>query len=96
MREEAQDLNDIANFKILITTGALIPLFLVIYKSRCSSICWGCIKRKVQGEEDSDEETIAPKASKNPDSPPQVQDRTTHQSPRPEPEVQVHQDNQNP
>ena len=31
---EAQDLNDIANFIILISTGALIPLFLVIYKSR--------------------------------------------------------------
>ena len=55
MSEEAQDLNDIANFIILITTGALIPLFLVIYKSRCSSICWGCIKRKVQGDDSDDE-----------------------------------------
>ncbi len=64
MSEEAQDLNDIANFIILITTGALIPLFLVIYKSRCSSICWGCIKRKVQGEDDSDEETIKLKEEK--------------------------------
>ncbi len=64
MSEEAQDLNDIANFVILITTGALIPLFLVIYKSRCSSICWGCIKRKVQGEDDSDEETIKLKEEK--------------------------------
>ncbi len=55
MSDEAQDLNDIANFIILISTGAVIPLFLVIYKSRCTSICWGCIKRKVQGD-DSDEE----------------------------------------
>ena len=61
---EAQDLNDIANFIILITTGALIPLFLVIYKSRCSSICWGCIKRKVVGEDDSDEETTKLKEEK--------------------------------
>lgn len=96
MSQEAQDLNDIANFIILITTGALIPLFLVIYKSRCSSICWGCIKRKVVGGEDSDEETT-PTASNPP--PPQVQDTThneTAPSPKPEVQVQVHQDNQNP
>ncbi len=64
MSDEAQDLNDIANFIILISTGALIPLFLVIYKSRCSSICWGCIKRKVVGEDDSDEETTKLKEEK--------------------------------
>jgi len=58
---EAQDLNDIANFVILITTGALIPFFLVIYKSRCSSICWGCIQRKVIGDsEDEDVSTQQP------------------------------------
>ena len=63
MSDEAQDLNDIANFIILISTGAVIPLFLVIYKSRCTSICWGCIKRKVQGD-DSDEETTKLKEEK--------------------------------
>lgn len=79
---EAQDLNDIANFIILITTGALIPLFLVIYKSRCSSICWGCIKRKVVGEDDSDEETTK---LKEPVKSPQHQGVT---SPRPSLEPQ--------
>lgn len=82
---EAQDLNDIANFIILITTGALIPLFLVIYKSRCSSICWGCIKRKVVGQDDSDEETTKLKELPAQSQPQHLQSVT---SPRPSLESQ--------
>lgn len=84
---EAQDLNDIANFIILISTGALIPLFLVIYKSRCKSICWGCIERKVIGD-DSDEEQ--PRPPPLPTPPAQAPDPETASQGR------ASQDNQNP
>ena len=40
-----ESLMDIGNFMILIVSGAMIPILLVLYKSRCSSICFGCIKR---------------------------------------------------
>ena len=47
---------DIGNFIILLVSGAIIPLLLVIYKSRCKSICWGCIVRDVlDGDEDDKE-----------------------------------------
>ena len=51
-----ESLMDIGNFIILLVTGALIPLLLVVYKSRCSSICWGCIKREVMNDTDDDDE----------------------------------------
>lgn len=44
---ESSDLFSIGNFLVLVVSGAVIPLLLVLYKSRCSSICWGCIKRDV-------------------------------------------------
>jgi len=44
---ENSDLFSIGNFLVLVVSGALIPLLLVLYKSRCKSICWGCIKRDV-------------------------------------------------
>ncbi len=44
---ENSDLFSIGNFLVLVVSGALIPLLLVLYKSRCQSICWGCIKRDV-------------------------------------------------
>ena len=53
-----EDLNTIGQFIILITSGAIIPLLLVIYKSRCKSICFGCITRDViNGDEDVNENT---------------------------------------
>tara|TARA_R100000654_G_scaffold10274_2_gene22985 strand:+ start:4916 stop:5176 length:261 start_codon:yes stop_codon:yes gene_type:complete len=44
---ENSDLFSIGNFLVLVVSGAIIPLLLVLYKSRCQSICWGCIKRDV-------------------------------------------------
>jgi len=44
---EGGELFSIGNFLVLVVSGALIPLLLVLYKSRCESICWGCIKRDV-------------------------------------------------
>jgi len=44
---ESSDLFSIGNFLVLVVSGAIIPLLLVLYKSRCQSICWGCIKRDV-------------------------------------------------
>ena len=44
---ESSDLFSVGNFLVLVVSGAVIPLLLVLYKSRCSSICWGCIKRDV-------------------------------------------------
>jgi len=44
---ENSDLFSIGNFLVLVVSGALIPLLLVLYKSRCKSICWGCIQRDV-------------------------------------------------
>ena len=46
---------DIGNFIILLVSGAIIPLLLVIYKSRCKSICWGCIERDVLDADDDEE-----------------------------------------
>jgi hypothetical protein len=42
-----ESLLDVGNFIILLVSGAIIPLLLVLYKSRCRSICWGCIIRDV-------------------------------------------------
>jgi len=44
---ETSSLFNMGNFLVLVVSGAVIPLLLVLYKSRCSSICWGCIKRDV-------------------------------------------------
>ena len=44
---ENSTLFNIGNFLVLVVSGALIPLLLVLYKSRCKSICWGCIQRDV-------------------------------------------------
>jgi len=53
---ENSDLQNMGNFLILITSGSIIPLLLVIYKSRCKSICWGCIKRDVLNPDDTDDD----------------------------------------
>lgn len=44
---EGDKLFSIGNFLVLVVSGAIIPLLLVLYKSRCKSICWGCITRDV-------------------------------------------------
>jgi|TARA_R110000803_G_scaffold37871_1_gene81745 hypothetical protein len=39
-------LSDIGNLVVVIS-GALGSLLLIVFKSKCTSICFGCIKRKV-------------------------------------------------
>ena len=50
------ELNDIGQFIILIISGGIIPLLLVLYKSRCKRICFGCIERDVLNAEDDKKE----------------------------------------
>jgi len=50
-----EDLSTIGQFIILIISGAIIPLLLVLYKSRCRRICFGCIVRDVIDADDDDE-----------------------------------------
>ena len=47
-----ESLLNIGNFIILLVSGAIIPLLLVLYKSRCKRICWGCITRDVFADPD--------------------------------------------
>ena len=47
-----ESLLNIGNFVILLVSGAIIPLLLVLYKSRCKRICWGCITRDVIDADD--------------------------------------------
>ena len=42
----AYPLSDIGNLVVVIS-GALGSLLLIVFKSKCSSICFGCIKRSV-------------------------------------------------
>ncbi len=50
---------DIGNFVILLVSGAIIPLLLVLYKSRCKRICWGCIVRDVLDADDEKKPSLA-------------------------------------
>ena len=60
---EKAELQDVGNFMILIVSGAIIPLLLVLYKSRCSSLCFGCIKREVLNVSDDEKEVKEEKKS---------------------------------
>jgi len=40
------DLNSIGNL-VVVCSGALGSLLLIVFRSRCSSILWGCCKRDV-------------------------------------------------
>jgi len=58
----SEDLSNVGQFIILITSGAIIPFLLVLYKSRCKSICFGCITRDVMDTDDENEKKeIKPK-----------------------------------
>ena len=50
-----EDLASIGQFIILITSGAIIPVLLVLYKSRCRRICFGCIERDVINDDEKKE-----------------------------------------
>ena len=52
----AYELAQIGNL-IVVISGALGSLLLIVFRSRCSSIMWGCIKRDVKN--DTDEEDVS-------------------------------------
>eukprot|EP01050_Picozoa_sp_SAG11_P014664 SAG11_NODE_1830_length_4192_cov_7.908403_3_plen_59_part_00 len=43
----AIELIDVGNFIVMISTGAIVPTLLVVYKSRCKRCCFGCIEHDV-------------------------------------------------
>ena len=55
-----EDLATIGQFIILVISGAIIPLLLVLYKSRCKRICFGCIERDVLNDDDDDKVITPP------------------------------------
>jgi len=58
----SENLDSWGQFIILLTSGAIVPLLLVLYKSRCKSICFGCIVRDVMDADDGKEKKeIKPK-----------------------------------
>ena len=58
----SENLDSWGQFIILLTSGAIVPLLLVLYKSRCKSICFGCIVRDVMDANDEKEKKeIKPK-----------------------------------
>ena len=77
-----EDLSTIGQFIILITSGAIVPLLLVLYKSRCKRICFGCIERDII---DDEKKSIAgPEPQPEPQPQPQPQPQ-----PEPQPEPQA-------
>ena len=50
------ELSKIGNL-VVVVAGALGSLLLIVFKSRCSSICFGCIKRDVINSDNEDEPT---------------------------------------
>jgi hypothetical protein len=50
------ELSEIGNL-VVVVAGALGYLLLIVFKSRCSSICFGCIKRDVINSDSEDEPT---------------------------------------
>mgnify|MGYP003652379975 CR=1 FL=1 len=51
------ELSEIGNLVVVIS-GAIGSLLLIVFKSRCKSICFGCITRDVLNE--SDDENVVP------------------------------------
>tara|TARA_R110000765_G_scaffold379489_1_gene470512 strand:- start:497 stop:688 length:192 start_codon:yes stop_codon:yes gene_type:complete len=50
----AYELSEIGNLVVVIS-GALGSLLLIVFKSRCSSILWGCVKREVPATTDDED-----------------------------------------
>jgi hypothetical protein len=57
----AYELAEIGNL-IVVISGALGSLLLIVFKSRCKSIFWGCITRDVK---DDDEEKPLQRTDEN-------------------------------
>ena len=53
----AYELAEIGNL-IVVISGALGSLLLIVFKSRCRSILWGCIKRDVIDDDDDEEKPL--------------------------------------
>jgi hypothetical protein len=51
----------------LVTTAAtvLISLSAIIYKSKCSELCYGCCKRDIEAEERVDEMALQLRGTNN-------------------------------
>ena len=47
----AYELSEIGNL-IVVISGALGSLLLIVFKSRCRNILWGCIKRDVINDDE--------------------------------------------
>jgi hypothetical protein len=56
------ELSEIGNLVVVIA-GALGSLLLIVFKSRCKSICFGCIVRDVINSDNEDEPTVPPTSS---------------------------------
>ena len=56
------ELSEIGNLVVVIA-GALGSLLLIVFKSRCKSICFGCIVRDVINSDNEDEATVPPTSS---------------------------------
>ena len=57
----AYELSEIGNLVVVIS-GALGSLLLIVFKSKCSSIMWGCIKRQVPTPDADDSDDDNPNA----------------------------------
>jgi|TARA_R110000744_G_scaffold43845_3_gene98018 hypothetical protein len=60
-----ESLADVGNL-IVVIAGALGSLLLIVFKSRCKSICFGCIERDVARMDDEESAPIAPPVSSPP------------------------------
>ena len=56
----AYPLSEVGNLVVVIS-GALGSLLLIVFKSKCTSICWGCLKRKVPPISDTASELSTPR-----------------------------------
>ena len=56
------ELSEIGNLVVVIS-GALGSLLLIVFKSRCKSICFGCITRDVINSDTEDGPTVQPTSS---------------------------------
>ena len=78
---EQNELLNVGNFVILLVSGAIIPLLLVLYKSRCKSICFGCIVRDVLDADDTEKKPSLAEANKK------LKLELKESEPEPEPET---------
>ena len=52
-------LSEVGNLVVVIS-GALGSLLLIVFKSKCTSICWGCLKRQVPPLKTTSEDLDSP------------------------------------